>query len=88
VYDAALLSFFAALPPPMVTRDGSHGAFNGFALYERTVLRGLDLTALTTGRRIIIIGHLPNSKLPVPLSVDGETVPSEGWTIVRWIYDF
>jgi len=87
IYDTTLLSFFDAVPPPLVERDGSHGMQSDFAVYERTVLRGLDMTALTTGRRLIIIGHLRDSRAPLPLSVEGETVPTEGWTVVRWIYD-
>ncbi len=32
-----------------------------------------------------VIGYL-ESELPIPLEVDGETVESEGTTIIRWIY--
>lgn len=85
VYDMSLLSFYDAMPPPLIDRAG--GGFGDFALYQRAVLRDLDLTALTTGRRIIIIGHLRDSRIPVPLSVEGDQVPTEGWTVVRWIYD-
>ncbi|MFI4859425.1 MAG: hypothetical protein ACIAXF_01960 [Phycisphaerales bacterium JB063] len=89
VYDISLLSFYDAMPPPLIDRDGGTGmiASNDFAVYQRAVLRGIDMTALTTGRRLIIIGHLRDSRCPTPFSVDGEAVPTEGWTVVRWIYD-
>lgn len=86
VFDVSLLSFYDAMPTPLVERDG--GNFGDFASLQRTVLRDLDMTALTTGHRLIIIGHLREGRCPVPLSVDGGSVPSDGWTVVRWIYDF
>ena len=36
---------------------------------------------------LILIGHLRDSPSPVPLTVDGDTIPSQGWTVVRWVYD-
>lgn len=90
VYDISLLSFYDAVPPPLIQRAGASGwgSSDEFALYQRTILRDIDMTALTTGRRLIIIGHLRDSRIPVPLSVEGGQVPTEGWTVVRWIYDF
>ena len=86
VYDISLLSFYDAMPPPLIERDG--GRWADFANYQRTVLRDIDLSALTHGRRLILIGHLREGRCPVPLSADGQSVPSDGWTVVRWIYDF
>ena len=44
-----------------------------------------DLTALLKLRRLIIIGYLKDSPLPVPLEVDGRQAKGRGWTVVRWI---
>lgn len=84
VDDMTLLSFYDALPPPSYERAETQS----FGNYERNLLRSIDLTPLLTGRRLIIIGHLRDSTCPTPFTVDGETVPTEGWTVVRWIYDF
>lgn len=90
VKDIPLLSFYGALPPPVYETQNS-GGFGGmnsqYNIYSRSLTRDLDLTPLITGRRIILIGHLRNSPSPVPLTVDGDTIPSQGWTVVRWIYD-
>lgn len=90
VKDTPLLTFYGALPPPMyeVQSSGGFGGINSpYNTYSRSFTRDLDLTHLITGRRIILIGHLRNSPSPVPLTVDGDSIPSQGWTIVRWIYD-
>ena len=83
VKDVALLSFFDAIPTTTFTR--SFGS--GYWTYHRSMLRDIDLTELTTGRRLIIIGHLREGRAPLPLSIDGESVPTEGWTVVRSVYD-
>lgn len=84
IRDVPLLSFYGALPPPdYETEQGTYGS----NVYSRSLSRDLDLTHLITGRRIILIGHIKNSSSPVPLIIDGDTIPSEGWTVVRWIYD-
>lgn len=90
VKDIPLLSFYGALPPPVyeTQADGTFGGMgSSYNVYSRSLTRDMDLTHLITGRRIILIGHLRNSPSPVPLTVDGDTVPSQGWTVVRWIYD-
>lgn len=89
VHDAALMSFFDALPPPKYENStlGATFGVSGMSTYHRSLVRDLDLTHLITGRRIIIIGHLKNVACPIPMTIDGENVDSEGWTVVRWIYD-
>lgn len=92
VKDIPLLSFYGALPPPVYeVQSGNISNFGGMAsqynVYSRSLTRDLDMTHLITGRRIILIGHLRDSPSPVPLTVDGDTIPSQGWTVVRWIYD-
>lgn len=76
-----MLGFYSSLPPPDFRQTG----FPGPRVYRRTIGRELDLTHLLDLRRLIVVGHLPESSLPVPLQVDGRTIPSRGWTVVRWI---
>ncbi|MEM8738191.1 MAG: hypothetical protein AAGG38_06895 [Planctomycetota bacterium] len=83
-----LLSFFDALPPADVKRNPNVPDLTPRFTVSRRLGGRLDLTALTHGRRVIILGHLRDSPLPVPMSVDGRTPPSTGWTVVRWVYDF
>lgn len=83
VKDLALLSFFDAIPPPTFEKiTGS-----SYWTYHRSMMRDIDLTKLLTGRRLIVIGHLREGRAPMPLLVDGEPAPTEGWTVVRWVYD-
>lgn len=92
VKDIPLLTFYGALPPPVYrvqTNNNMPGGYSSpYSVYSRSMARDLDLTHLINGKeRIILIGHLRNSPSPVPLTVDGGDIPSEGWTVVRWIYD-
>ncbi len=90
VKDLILLSFFDALPPPVYEVQSSFPGFGSgdYNTYSRSLVRDTDLTKLITGRRIILIGHLRSGPSPVPMTIDGQAVDSEGWTVVRWIYDF
>lgn len=83
-----LLTFFDALPPPDVRRNPDKADFTASYVMSRRLGPRLDLTPLTHGRRVIILGHLRDAPLPIPLSIDGETPASDGWTVVRWVYDF
>ena len=47
----------------------------------------MDLTPMFAQRRLIIVGHLEQSPLPIPLTVEDEEVSSSGWTVLRWVYD-
>jgi hypothetical protein len=78
-----LLAFFDALPPPDFRKTG---VFEGF-VFNRGLGRQLDLTPMLTGRRLIVMGHLEDSPLPIPMTVEGEEVSSTGWTVVQWMYD-
>ncbi|MEM6552005.1 MAG: hypothetical protein AAF750_07745 [Planctomycetota bacterium] len=84
--DAA--SFFDALPHPHVRASATSGA----SVLQRSLLRRVDLTALTKGRRLIIIGYLEASPLPVPMTLDGQAIGGDATdaslTVVRWVYDF
>ncbi len=79
-----LLSFFDAMPPP---RFDIVGFSPTNAALRRTIGRTLDLSDLLHGPRLIILGQLHDSPLPVDLTVDGVRPPSSGWTVVRLIYD-
>lgn len=79
-----LLSFFDTLPPP----DFADVTYPYCVAYQRELGRQLDITKLLAGRRLIVMGHLVDSPIPVPMTVDDEELPSSGWTVVRWVYDF
>ena len=54
---------------------------------SRTFGRTLDLSPWLSRPCLIITGFLSDSRLPVPLVIDGETdaFESTGLTMVRWI---
>lgn len=78
-----LLSFFDALPPPDFRKTGFPYAF----VFNRGLGRELDLSPMLAGKRLIVIGHLEDSPLPIPMTVEGQAVSSSGWTVLRWVYD-
>jgi hypothetical protein len=78
-----MLCFFDTLPPPDFRKTG----FPYAVAFNRSLGRQLDLTPLFAGRRLIVIGHMEDSPLPVPMTVQGEEVSASGWTVVRWVYD-
>lgn len=63
---------------------------DSFPLAVRTATHGWDLGRYFTQPCVLIVGHLGTkddpAASPVPLYLDGEPVPTEGRTIVRWIY--
>lgn len=79
-----LLSFFDTLPPP----DFCKTSFPYANVYDRSIGRQLDITRLLSGHRLIVLGHLEDSPMPIPITADGNDIPSSGWTVVRWVYDF
>lgn len=78
-----LLTFFDALPPPDFRKIGFPYAF----VFNRGLGRQLDVTPMLAGRRLIVVGHLEDSPLPIPMAVEGDEVSSTGWTVVQWVYD-
>ena len=81
-----LLSFYASLPP--INLPIGRNEELGFELidsYQRELGRELDLTRLLPLRGLIIMGHLSQSPLPIPVEVDRWSLDSDGWTIVRWV---
>ncbi|MCC7204157.1 MAG: hypothetical protein IT441_03695 [Phycisphaeraceae bacterium] len=81
------LSFYEYLPPPLWDRTEYYGPDQGWEAL-RTGVRGLDISELLPLRRLIVIGHLPQSPLPLPMTLDGgeaDELSGGGWTVVRWI---
>jgi hypothetical protein len=78
-----LLTFYSMLPPPPWWETGFTSQPTH---YYRPAGRNYDMTHLLAFRGIVLIGYMRNAPLPAPLTVDGEPVPGEGWTVVRWIY--
>jgi len=81
VANSEVLTFYSMLPPPRYWDDRWQGPVH----YQRALGRQLDLTALLRLRRLIIIGYLKDSPLPLPMTVDGRPAKGQGWTVVRWI---
>ena len=79
-----MLSFYSMLPPPNFRRTE---LTRPATMYQRALGRSMDISHLTGGRRIIVLGFMEQSPLPAPVTADGEAVPSEGWTMLRWVYD-
>jgi hypothetical protein len=80
-----LLSFFNHLPAVDYQNTDT---FPAPVELRRFLTRDADLSHLTAGKRLILLGNLRDAPSPLPLHAQGDTVPSEGWTLVRWIYDF
>ncbi len=78
-----MLSFFDTLPPPNFRKIG----FPQAVAYHRGLGQQLDVTPVLAGHRLIIVGHLEDSPLPIPMTVQEEEVSASGWTVVRWVYD-
>ena len=81
------LTLYDTLPPPDFQNTSIMSAVGGRAtvMYERSQGRQVDLTHLIAMRRLVIIGLWRDAPLPIPLKVDGVSVPSTGWTVIRWI---
>jgi hypothetical protein len=84
VRDLMMLSFYGLLPPPEFTQTVS---FPGPTRATRPGATTLDLSPLTHSPRLFILALLPDSDLPVPLTVEGDVPESEGLTMVRAVWD-
>lgn len=58
----------------------------GESALRRRVTHTLDLSGWITQPCLIVVGDLPESEIPAPITVDGATPPSNGRTIIRWVY--
>lgn len=83
IYAVEAMTFYDALPAP----DTKPRDMQNFTDLPLTVIRSAgriyDLTEQLALRRVLIIGHIRDGPLPVPLKVDDRTLPSRGWTVVR-----
>ncbi len=77
-----MLSFYDALPPPDFRNTG---LVDRAVNYDRAGGQMLDLTHATATRCLIVIGHTQERFADLPLQVDGQSVPANGWTVLRWI---
>jgi hypothetical protein len=78
-----MLSFYGMLEPPPYLRNPPQNP--EILRIARADMRELDLSARFAEPCLIVLGSLDDVPLPYPVEVDGETVPSEGRVLVRWI---
>ena len=78
-----MLSLFQMLPPPIYRRVATQGVSP--VRFQRSLGRELDLSAWFTRPCLIVTGFLDAQPLPVPLTLDGDPVPSTGTVMVRWV---
>ncbi|MEM9296370.1 MAG: hypothetical protein AAGA57_11245 [Planctomycetota bacterium] len=79
-----MASFFDRLPYPVFKGEKARDA----KVLHQPRLRGLDLSHLLDGRRVVILGALEGAPLPAPLRVDGQALEQtdpRSLTWVRWI---
>jgi hypothetical protein len=83
-----MLSFFQQLTPPTYVKSDPQDPDVEHLYIDRMGGRELDLSAWFTRPCLIVIGYLDNTELPIPFRVNNDDVapPSEGMTVVRWIY--
>jgi hypothetical protein len=74
------LSVYSMLAPPTPWMQG-----DSRAVARRHSTHTLDLGRWFTQPCVIVIGFV-DGPTPVPLEVDGEAVPTDGLTAVRWVY--
>jgi hypothetical protein len=80
------ISLFSLLKTPDVDAMAADSV-----LFRRASTHNLDLSRWVTQPCVIVIGQLvgtaekPNAS-PVPIVVDGQPIPSDGRTVVRWVY--
>ena len=81
-----MLSIFHQLTPPAYLKAKPNDADEDIIHFHRRLGRELDLSTWFTRPCLIILGTLEDSPCPIPFEIGGETVESDGTTIVRWIY--
>lgn len=74
------ITWFGSLSPPDWRRAV------GVTAARRSITHGLDLSRWMSQPCLIVIGQLPESAVPAPVLVDGVAPPSNGRTLVRWVY--
>ena len=83
-----MLSLFGMMKPPVYLRTPDARQDPETLTMHRELGRELDLSAWLTRPCLILIGYLEDTPTPVPLRLndDEDPPPSDGLTIVRWIY--
>jgi hypothetical protein len=79
-----LAALFSMMPQPNWDKSIVNNA--SVATMHRLASQGLDLGKWFTQPCIIIIGHIEKGPTPVPITIDGDPCPTEGRTVVRWVY--
>jgi hypothetical protein len=77
------LALFGLLTPPDTTERALQIRQ---ATYLRESMHGFDLSRWVTQPCIIVMGHIVDGPAPVPMLVDDEPLPTEGRTVVWWVY--
>lgn len=78
-----MLSLYSMLTPPPYLQNPPTG--RDTVRIAREVAREADLGPWLDRPCLLVIGYLRQSAIPIPITVDGSTPPSEGWTVIRWI---
>ncbi|MFM9957769.1 MAG: hypothetical protein ACKVZJ_06815 [Phycisphaerales bacterium] len=81
-----LASLYSLVPQPEWSDTSGISNTKRVPNLRRHATQGLDLSKWFTQPCIIVIGQIEKGPSPVPMSVDGETVPTEGRTVVRWVF--
>ena len=81
------ISLFSLLAPPNVDPLSP----SEVAVFRRSSTHALDLSRWVTQPCVIVLGQLVGAKgkpneTPIPLTVDGRAIPTDGKTMVRWVY--
>jgi hypothetical protein len=80
------LTFIHHLPP--IEENQSESLMNRRVIAHRQITHGMDLSRWFTQPCVIVLGMVERSATPVPVTIDGESLRTEGQTFVRWVYPF
>ena len=78
-----VLSLYSMLPPPPYVQNPP--ADPKVLRIGRGFGREIDLSQWFTEPCLVVMGRLDDVPLPYPVTVDGESVPSNGSVYVRWV---
>jgi len=82
-----MLSLYSHLDPPTYQKNPAVKQSPPYHQVQRAGGRELDFAQWFSRPCIIVMGFIPNSPIPVKISVDGEQISeSQGETFVRWVY--
>jgi hypothetical protein len=75
------LAFYSMLEPPDYRQQN-----DDHDVCFREASHTYDLGRWFTQPCVMIVGKLEGAECPIPISVDGQPIPTEGTTVVRWVY--